>query len=93
MDELREQGRVAADSAVTIAGAVYQLGKGSVLEDTNAAHKLPGQVYIGVDPDRFASMTQDERRACRLDSLLEYDTEPNASLSFKPPRPPSCPAT
>jgi hypothetical protein len=81
--ELRDQGRIAPDSPVTIAGAVYQLGKGSDLDDTNAAHRMPGQIYLGVDRDELVLKTADQREAYRLDSLLAYDSELQTLARFE----------
>jgi hypothetical protein len=75
VDHLKEQGMVETGNPVAVGGALFQLGKGCQLEDSEAAHKLAGQIYIGIDQDTLAKLNEEQRRQYRLDTLLQSDAE------------------
>jgi hypothetical protein len=47
IETLKEQDVVKPEASVNIGGAFFQLDKGSRVNDTEAAHQLAGQVYLG----------------------------------------------
>ncbi len=75
VDTLKQQGVIERGTPVVVGGALFQLGKGSREDDTEAAHKLAGQVYIGVDQATLATLDEEQRRPYRLDTLLQGDAE------------------
>jgi len=75
IDTLKEQGKIEPGTPVAVAGASFQLGNGLRAEESEAAHKLAGQVYIGIDGTAAASRDQDQLRQHRLDTLLASDSK------------------
>jgi hypothetical protein len=63
------------DSAYVGGPAVYQLGKGSRTDMTEAAHDLPAQVYIGIGEDQFSSLSAYQRSVFRLDNRISDDSD------------------
>jgi len=66
-------GAVAQDAEVVIGRAEFQVGTGRQVHDTQAAHRLAGQLHFGVDEATLDRMTQEERAPYRLDTLLDDD--------------------
>jgi hypothetical protein len=66
--DLKQSGLVAPEDPVGIARASFHLGSGSLAERTDAAHKLPGQLTIGLDQARLTDPGLAER--FRLDNLV-----------------------
>jgi hypothetical protein len=69
---LKESGAIRPDDAILTGGAQFQLGEGSLLDRTAAAHKLPGQILLGLAPEENGSPTPaiDPRPNVRLDDLV-----------------------
>jgi hypothetical protein len=63
--------------------AVYQLGTGSRADQTEAAHELPAQIYIGIDEAQFRCKSADERSGFRLDSRITDDRDLAALARFQ----------
>jgi hypothetical protein len=66
--DLKQSGVIAPEDPVGIARASFHLGSGSLAERTDAAHKLPGQLTIGLEQAKLADTGLAER--FRLDSLV-----------------------
>jgi hypothetical protein len=54
-------------------GAAFQLDEGSVIDRTAGAHKLPGQLTIGVDPAVLDERVRETQERFRLDNLITDD--------------------
>jgi hypothetical protein len=73
---LRDANLVTKDEPVMVGGpAIYQLGKGSRAELTEAAHEIPAQIYIGIDEAQFRRLSPDERIHYRLDQRISDDSD------------------
>jgi hypothetical protein len=72
------------DTPVFVGGpAVYQLGKGSRADLTEAAHELPGQVYIGIDETEFRRRSANDTSGYRLDNWISDDSDLAALARFQ----------
>lgn len=75
IQDLKDRGAIDAGAPVAVGGALFQLGKGCEVEDSQAAHKLAGQVYIGIDQRTLAELNEAQRAPYRLDTLLHDEPE------------------
>ena len=66
--DLKHDGVIGPDDPVGIGRAAFHLGTGSLSERTDAAHKLPSQLTIGLDHTKLADTQLAER--FRLDNLV-----------------------
>lgn len=73
--DLREANTVQQNDRVSFlaGGAAFQLDEGTAIDRTAAAHKLPGQLAIGVDPAVIDERVRETQERFRLDNLIAED--------------------